>query len=190
MDIIFYDERIRDEVIIQLKPVKGKTAADIGADTGFMSEGLINAGLKVLALDSSPAAINFLKEKFRDIGEFGAVLTGPEDINLGDESVDYTSGYLSLQQALHPAEQIKEMFRILKHGGKAAVIDFLKSGTSDTASGTESAVKSFSFPDIYAWFINAGFRNVSIEKADQPVIYTDSSGAETRADIFIAHGEK
>ena len=46
---------------------KGKIAADIGAGTGFISEGLIQAGLQVIAVDQSEAILKEMKRKFADI---------------------------------------------------------------------------------------------------------------------------
>ena len=186
----FHIEKLRDEIIIRLKTVKGKTAADIGADTGFISEGLINAGLKVIAFDPLPSAVNFLQDKFRDIAEFEAVLTSPETIDINDESFDYAFAYLYLQRSEIPENQVKEIFRILKHGGKAAVIEIMQGESSEHVTGNNDIPHGFPLPDIYAWFINAGFQDISIEKTDQLIIYSDSSGAEVRADIFIAYGEK
>lgn len=183
----FLIEKVRDEVIIQLKPIKGKTAADIGAETGFMSEGLINAELKVIAIDSAPEAVAFLKDKFRDITEFEAELSSPAIINLGDESVDYAFAYMYLQRTINPEEQVREIFRILKHGGQAAVIDILNRDHEDP---DHTMFSGFLFPDIYAWFINTGFKNISIEKSDHSITYSDPAGTEVIADIFIASGEK
>lgn len=186
----FLIEKIRDEVIIQLKPVRGKTCADIGSDTGFMSEGFINSGLKVIALNSSNGVINFLKEKFRDIEEFEAILSDPDRLNLADESVDYVTAYLSLQSTDNPEELFNEIFRILRSGSKAAIIDIMQNDINKSAATGTGMWKSFSFPDIYSWFINAGFRNVSIEKADQSTVYRNPSSVEIPTDIFISFGEK
>ena len=144
----------------------------------------------MIALDSSPAAIDFLKQKFRDIDEFKAVLTGTETINPGDESVDYAFTYLFLHRTENPKEMVKEIFRILKHGGKAAVIDILQSDSNVPVMSSKGMLHGFSFPDLYEWFINAGFRNISIEKMDHSVFQTDAPDGEFRFDTFIACGEK
>ena len=43
---------------------KGKIAADIGAGTGFITEGLIRKGLKVIAVDQSEMILAEMKKKF------------------------------------------------------------------------------------------------------------------------------
>jgi ubiquinone/menaquinone biosynthesis C-methylase UbiE len=186
----FLFEKVRDEAIIQLKTISGKTAADIGAGTGFMSEGLLDAELKVIAVDSSPAMIEFMKEKFADIKEFKAVLTGPAVIKLEDEAVDYAFANMYLNQVEDPQEALKEIIRILKPGGKAAVTDFMMHAHKEFMKSNHHKWPGFSFPDLYDWFINAGFKNISIEKINQSCVCKEESGEEIKIDLFIACGEK
>jgi ubiquinone/menaquinone biosynthesis C-methylase UbiE len=44
--------------------VQGNIAADVGAGTGFMTEGLLRQGLQVIAVDQSSEMLNVLKIKF------------------------------------------------------------------------------------------------------------------------------
>ena len=183
-------ERVRDEAIIQLKTVSGKTAADIGAGSGFMSEGLLDAELRVFAVDSSPEMVEFLKEKFQDIREFKAILTEPAIIKLEDESVDYAFANMYLHNTEDPQAALKEIIRILKQGGKAAVTDIILYSNEEAQKHYHHKWPGFSFPDLYDWFINAEFRNISIEKLTQYCTHTAENGEETKIELFIATGEK
>jgi len=186
----FFSERIRDEAIIQLKTINGKSAADIGAGTGFMSEGLLDAGLIVTALDSSPEMTVFLKEKFADIPEFKVLLTDPDTIKLGDGSVDYAFANMYLHSVPDPGEAVREIYRILKPGGKAAITDLICHDKEELIRNHNHRWPGFSFPDLYDWFINAGFKNISIEKLNERCSCTGESGGEIKLDVFIASGEK
>ncbi len=186
----FLLERVRDEAIIQLKTVSGKTAADIGAGSGFMSEGLLDAELNVIAVDSSPEIIEYLKEKFGDIREFKAILTEPAQIKLEDESVDYAFANMYLHNTEDPQAALKEIIRILKPGGKAAVTDIILYSNKEGQKHYHHNWPGFSFPDLYDWFINAEFRNISIEKLTQFCKYTTENGEEIKIELFIASGEK
>lgn len=186
----FYSERIRDEAIIQLKTVNGRTAADIGAGTGFISEGLLNAGLKVIALDSCMTMIEIMREKFAGIKEFQTLLTDAGSIKLNDDSVDYAFANMYLHHAENPQSVIKEMIRILKPGGKAAVTDLMVHAHEDIQKKHHDRWTGFSLPDIYEWFINAGFKNISVEKLDRCCSFTSDISGEIKIDAFIACGEK
>ncbi len=186
----FFSEKVRDEAIIQLKTVSGKTAADIGAGTGFMSEGLLDADLKVIAVDSSPAMIEIMKEKFADIKEFQAVLTDADKLKLADESVDYAFANMYLHHMEDPQAALKEIIRILRPGGKAAVTDLMFHTHEELIKSHHDRWPGFSFPDLYDWFINAGFKNISIEKLNQSCTCREECGTEIKIDIFIACGEK
>jgi len=186
----FLLERVRDEAIIQLKTVSGKTAADIGAGTGFMSEGLLDAELKVVALDSSPEMIAIMKEKFADIIEFKCVLTDQSVIKLEDESADYAFANMYLHNTENPQAALKEIIRILKPGGKAAVTDIILYHNEEAQKKYNHRWPGFSFPDLYDWFINAEFRNISIEKLAQSITFTGKNDEEIKIELFIASGEK
>lgn len=186
----FLKEKVRDEAIIQLKTVRGKIAADIGAWNGFMSEGLLDAELNVLAFDPSPRMTDFMKEKFADIPEFKAVLTGADVIKLEDDSADYAFANMYLHFVAEPQGIINEIFRILKPGGKAAVTDILLHDKNEIIKNHNHRWPGFSLPDLYVWFMNAGFKNISVEKLDTGCTCTGDSGEEINMDLFIATGEK
>lgn len=49
----FFSEDVREVAYSLAEIQKGKVAADIGAGTGYVSEGLLKAELKVIAIDQS-----------------------------------------------------------------------------------------------------------------------------------------
>jgi ubiquinone/menaquinone biosynthesis C-methylase UbiE len=57
-------ETVRDKTFSTADMQKGKIAADIGAGTGFITEGLIRKGLKVIAVDQSEMMLAEMKKKF------------------------------------------------------------------------------------------------------------------------------
>jgi ubiquinone/menaquinone biosynthesis C-methylase UbiE len=155
-----------------------------------MSEGLLDAELRVIALDSSPEMVEFMKEKFGDIREFKALLTEPVQIKLDDESADYAFANMYLHNTEDPQAALKEIIRILKPGGKAAVTDIILYINEEAQKHYHHRWPGFSFPDLYDWFINAEFRNISIEKLTSSCIYTAENGEEIKIELFIACGEK
>ena len=49
----FFSDAVREIAIAKANPRAGQTAADLGAGTGFITEGLLERGLRVLAVDQS-----------------------------------------------------------------------------------------------------------------------------------------
>lgn len=59
----FFSEEVRDKAFSIAGLKKGKIAADIGAGSGFISEGLIHKGLKVIAVDQSEAMLAEMRKE-------------------------------------------------------------------------------------------------------------------------------
>ena len=144
----FFSEKVR-EAAYQAADIKaGELAADIGAGTGFVTEGLVRAGLKVIAIDQSEAMLAELKRKYPDLdGRQGEA----EDLPLADNAVDYVFANMYLHHVARPSEAIKEMTRILKKGGRLVITDldehhfeFLKLEHHDRWMG-------FKREDVVAW---------------------------------------
>ncbi|NOR21641.1 MAG: hypothetical protein GQ476_02960 [Candidatus Aminicenantes bacterium] len=61
----FFSEDIREKTFSVAGVKKGMIAADIGAGSGFISEGLIGKGLKVIAVDQSETMLTEMKNKLK-----------------------------------------------------------------------------------------------------------------------------
>lgn len=58
----FFSEAVRNKAFSTACVQRGKTAADTGAGTGFITEGLIHNGLKVIAVDHSEAVLEEMRK--------------------------------------------------------------------------------------------------------------------------------
>jgi ubiquinone/menaquinone biosynthesis C-methylase UbiE len=184
----FFPEDVRNEAFRVTGIQPGSTAADIGAGTGFVSEGLINRGLKVLAVDQSEAMLNELKKKFDTIecrqGQ-------AEQLPLDDESVDYVFANMYLHHVRQPLDALKEMVRILKAGGKLAITDldehtfeFLKEEHCDRWMG-------FKRDRVEGWLKLAGLKEVRVDGVGQNCCADSCNSAESASiSIFVAYGKK
>jgi ubiquinone/menaquinone biosynthesis C-methylase UbiE len=65
----FFSEAVREQAYAAAQVQPGELAADIGAGTGFISEGLLERGARVIAVDQSEAMLDVLKEKLGSTGE-------------------------------------------------------------------------------------------------------------------------
>ena len=59
----FFSKTVRDKALSVANVHPGRIAADIGCGTGFITEGLVQIGLKVIAVDGSQAMLSEMKQK-------------------------------------------------------------------------------------------------------------------------------
>lgn len=187
----FFSQSLREKVLSSVELIKGKTAADIGAGSGFIAEGLIQRGMKIIAVDQSEAMINIMKKKFSDYLDIEFKICESENLPVETETIDYVFANMYLHHVEHPALAIKEMTRILKKGGKLVISDldehtfeFLRTEQFDRWLG-------FKRDDIKQWYENAGLKNINIACADENCCANSNSKDQSASiSIFIATGEK
>ncbi|HEX8843199.1 MAG TPA: class I SAM-dependent methyltransferase [Pyrinomonadaceae bacterium] len=187
----FYSENVREKAFSIARVEPEKLAADVGAGTGFITEGLLSRGLKVTAVDQSDAMLSRMREKFRRFHEVAYRHGVAEELPLADEAVEYVFANMYLHHVESPALAIKEMARILKPGGKLVITDvfahtfeFLKTEHHDRWLG-------FDGKHVADWFLAAGLRNVSVADINEECrVRSIESGEEALMKIFAASGEK
>jgi ubiquinone/menaquinone biosynthesis C-methylase UbiE len=184
----FFSEKVREKAYRVADIKKGKQAADIGAGTGFVTEGLVREGLDVVAVDQSQTMIEELKRKFPDIDcRYGEA----ENLPIASETMDYVFANMYLHHVERPASAIKEMTRILTKGGQLVITDldehnfeFLKREHHDRWMG-------FKREAILKWFTDAGLTDVKVECVGQNCCANSCDGTNSaEVSIFIARGIK
>ena len=118
----FYSEEVRDAVLTAALINPTDTVLDVGAGTGFLTEGAAKLARKVVALDLSRSmteeAISKLYGKNVEF-KIGDV----EQIPLADSSVDSVIGNMILHHCPRPGLAVKEMARVLVPGGRLVLSD-------------------------------------------------------------------
>ncbi len=184
----FFSEDVRKKAYDAANIQPGGVAADIGAGTGFVTEGLILNGLKVIAVDQSESMLRELEGKFEGID----CRVGEADrLPVQDETVDYAFANMYLHHTPDPSRAIAEMARIVKPGGAMVITDldehdfaFLKEEHHDRWMG-------FKRDDVAAWFADAGLKDVRIECVGRDCCATSCDGeGSARISIFAASGVK
>jgi len=187
----FFSETLRDMAYDKADLQKGKIAVDLGAGTGFISEGLLKKGVKVIAVDQSEEMLNIMKNKFSDHSKIQYINSDIEELPIGDDFADYVFANMFLHHLEHPDKAIIEMTRILKKGGKLIITDldkhdfeFLKTEQFDRWMG-------FDRNDIKQWFSNSGLKNIVIECAGCDCCAdSKESSKKAKVSLFIATAEK
>ena len=187
----FFPDHLRERVYSVAGLKAGDVVADIGAGTGFLTEGLINKGIQVIAVDQSEKMLEIMKEKFSGYDFIDCRVGEGSMLPIDNESVNYAFANMYLHHVKIPGDAIKEIYRILKPGGNLIITDldehnfkFLRKEHNDYWMG-------FSRENVKKWFNDSGFKNVVVDCAGEKCC-SDSSLGDERAEIsiFIAYGEK
>jgi ubiquinone/menaquinone biosynthesis C-methylase UbiE len=187
----FFSEAVREKAMSTAGVLPGRLAADIGAGTGFITEGLLQRGLKVIAVDQSEAMIHQMKNKFGGVAMIDCRVGEAGAIPIEDDSVDYAFANMFLHHVEDPQSAIMEMARILKPGGTLVITDldkhdfeFLKTEHNDRWMG-------FRRSDVKRWLVKSGLKGVKVDCAGENCCAKSSSGCESASiSIFVASGKK
>jgi len=189
-------EYFRDEVrekILRKIDVKNKVIGDLGCGTGFISLGLASKNPHIVfAIDQS---LNMLKElkkeiikqKFNNIYPIKSTL---DELALFDDSLDAITINMALHHIVKPNESIKEMYRVLKQGGRVVISDVYKHEGEWAKEEMYDEWLGFSENEIREWLENVGFRNIEIEDTKLNAIGVSSKGEYTNTGIFLATAMK
>jgi ubiquinone/menaquinone biosynthesis C-methylase UbiE len=187
----FFTEKVREKAIAIANVRPGKLAADIGAGTGFMTEELIEKGLKIIAIDQSEAMLEEMKKKFASINGIDYRIGKAENLPVLNEFVDYVFANMLLHHVNSPPKVIKEMVRILKPGGKLIITDLDKHNFEFLREEHYDKWMGFEREDIKEWLKKARLKNVIIDCVGEKCCCKSNFGDEYASiSIFIALGEK
>jgi ubiquinone/menaquinone biosynthesis C-methylase UbiE len=187
----FYSERVREKAFEVADVRPGQLAADVGAGTGFITEGLIRKGVQVIAIDQSEIMLKAMESKFSNMDEITYRLGEASRLPLPDEPVEHVFANMYLHHVESPAAAIAEMARLLKPEGRLTITDvfehefeFLKTEHHDRWLG-------FRKEDLEEWFRMAGLKNISVRSLEEECRVRSNDGkVQAVMDIFVAAGEK
>ncbi len=187
----FFSDEVRLVAYKTADVQERKVAADIGAGTGFITEGLINKNVKVIAVDQSEEMLNLLKTKFSNYKDLKCIQGVGEELPIEDNSVDYVFANMFLHHVENPSLVIKEMQKILKSGGKLVITDLDKHNFEFLKTEQYDVWMGFDRNNIIEWFEDAGLKNVTVNCVGSNCCADSKCGYEkTSISIFSAYGEK
>jgi ubiquinone/menaquinone biosynthesis C-methylase UbiE len=190
MKEIFFSDAVREKAYTVADIQPGKIAADIGSGTGFISEGLVEKGLKVIAVDRSEAMLEEMKRKFKG-KDIDYRLVEFDRLPIEDASVDYAFANMYLHHVESPPQAIKEMARILKPLGRLVITDLDKHSFQLLKEEHHDLWMGFDREDISNWLAIAGLQDVRVLCIGEDCCARSSCrDDQAKISIFVASGTK
>jgi ubiquinone/menaquinone biosynthesis C-methylase UbiE len=139
---------------LDLKP--GQAVLDLGCGPGFWTLPLADAvgpSGTVWALDGSRGMLEALKRR-EPPEQVRTVFSELPEIKLPDRSIDFIWASFIVHELHEPAGLIKEMSRVLKPGGRAAVLEWRREGRTDDGPPAHHRIAA---SDLSGHLAGAGF---------------------------------
>ncbi len=186
----FFSEAVRDKAYAVAGVKPGNTAADIGAGTGFITEGLLPLGVRVIAIDQSSVMLDQMQHKFNEKAQIDYRQGNAERLPVEDNALDFAFANMYLHHVEDPAKAIIEMSRILKPGGKLVITDLDEHTFEFLVTEQHDRWMGFKREDVKRWFEEAGLKQVAVDCVGQNCCASSGTGEQAAVSIFVAWGER
>ena len=156
------------EALLKLMPPM--VIADLGAGEGTLSQLMAERARKVIAIDNSGKMVEFGSGLARKhgIANLEYRLGDLEDVPIRTGTVDLAFLSQALHHAVHPGRAIAEAWRILKPGGRVAILDLNRHHVEEAREMYADLWLGFTELEIDKHLKAAGFRNV-----DTAIVYRE-----------------
>jgi len=150
---------IAEALLLMLPPM---VIADLGAGEGAFSLLLAQRAQQVIAVDNSDKMVALGSELAQKQGVAALEYRKGdlEAVPIADGAVDLALFSQSLHHALHPERAIAEAWRILKPGGRIAILDLVQHRFTEARELYADVWLGFSEVELELLLGKAGFRNV------------------------------
>ena len=117
-----WDDRMRNQALEWFDADRDDRVLDVGAGTGFATEGLLNHVDEVYALDQSRGQFEQAFRKFGKRGKVNFHMGDAERLPFKDDSFDKLWSSGSIEYWPNPVEALREFRRVVKPGGTVLVV--------------------------------------------------------------------
>lgn len=150
------------ETLLWLMP--SLEVADLGAGEGTFSQLLARRARHVIAVDNSEKMVAYGARLAAEhgVGNLEYRVGDLERLPIADASIDLAFFSQSLHHAAHPDRAVAEAFRILKSGGRIAILDLRKHGFEQARELYADEWLGFSELELKDFLERAGFQNAQL----------------------------
>ncbi len=168
-----------------LKVMQPMVVADLGAGEGTFSQLLAQRALQVIAVDNSARMVEYGRQLARSHGlrNLDYRMGDMEALPIDGASVDLAFFSQSLHHAQHPQKAVAEAFRILKPGGRIAILDLVKHHHEEARELYADHWLGFAEVELRGFLARAGF--ASLETA---VVHREEQAPQF--ETLLAVGDK
>jgi ArsR family transcriptional regulator len=148
------------EALLKLMPPM--VIADLGAGEGAISQLMAQRAKRVIAIDNSEKMVEFGAGLARQhgIGNMEYRLGDLEDVPIRSATVDLAFLSQALHHARHPQRAVEEARRILKPGGRIAVLDLNRHHFEEAREMYADVWLGFTELELERYLKGGGFKNV------------------------------
>src|SRR5207302_3754261 len=145
-----------------LKLIPPMVIADLGAGEGTIAQLMAQRARKVIAIDNSEKMVEFGEELARKhgIANLEYRLGDLEDVPIRTGTVDLAFLSQALHHAVHPERAIAEAWRILKKGGRIAILDLSRHHFEEARELYADLWLGFTELELERFLTGAGFKKV------------------------------
>lgn len=157
--------------------------ADLGAGEGTFSQLLARRARLVIAVDSSEKMVQFGSDlaKKHGLTNLEYRLGDMEAAPIGDAEVDLSFFSQSLHHSPHPERAIREAHRILKPGGRIAILDLLRHQFEEAREMYADIWLGFTELELRRFLGETGFGDIDVS-----VVHRDSEAPHFETILAVA----
>jgi ArsR family transcriptional regulator len=148
------------EALLKLMPPM--VIADLGAGEGTISQLMAQSAKRVIAIDNSEKMVEFGAELARKhgIANLEYRLGDLEEVPIRSGTVDLAFLSQALHHAVHPERALAEAHRILKKGGRIAILDLNRHHFEEAREMYADLWLGFTELELERYLTTAGFKSV------------------------------